>query len=104
MRENIEHIVSLTVDMIKASGYPVPDIGCMREKDHQMSYLRAHFPAEWTYACAKVRGARRSRKVIGRVSIREVGEMIRQGRRVTSAGSFRYDIWGNASDYRTGAA
>lgn len=83
MRENIEHIVSLTVDMIKASGYPVPDIGCMREKDHQMSYLRAHFPAEWTYACAKVRGARRSRKVIGRVSIREVGEMIRQGRRVT---------------------
>lgn len=83
MNENIEVLISLTIDMIKASGGRAPDIAYMPEKGHQCAYLKAHFPAEWIFARAKLREGRRSRKVIGRVSVRDMGDMIKDGKRVT---------------------
>ena len=83
MNEKMKKLVSLTMDMVKASGGRVPDIAHMSEKEHQCAYLKAHFPAEWIYACAKLREGRRSGKVIGRVSVRDIGNMIREGKRVT---------------------
>ena len=83
MNEKMKKLVSLTMDMVKASGGRVPDIAHMSEKEHQCAYLKAHFPAEWIYACAKLREGRRSGKVMGRVSVRDIGNMIREGKRVT---------------------
>lgn len=83
MNENTERHISLTVDMIRASGGRAPDIAHMSNRGHQSAYLRAHFPAEWIYACAKLRERRHSGKVIGRVSVRDMGIMIRDGKRIT---------------------
>ena len=83
MNENIEKLVSLTIDMVKASGGKAPDIACIPERTHQNAYLKAHFPAEWIFARAKLREGRRSGKVIGRVFIHDVGNMIGDGKRVT---------------------
>jgi broad specificity phosphatase PhoE len=83
MNENIEKLVSLTIDMIKASGGKAPNIAYMSETAHQNAYLKANFPAEWIFARSKLREGRRSGKVIGRFFIHDIGNMIRAGKRVT---------------------
>ena len=83
MNENVENLVSLAVETVKACGGFAPDMSLMKDWGHKCAYLKANFPAEWIYACAKFRKEKRSGKPVGLISFKDVESMIRQGRRVT---------------------
>ena len=82
----IERLTFLVLEMIEASGGNVSDREreCIQEAGGaSFEYLRARFPAEWVYACAKLRGESCSKKIVGPVAVQDIGAALEEEKRVT---------------------